>query len=79
MNEEEMVSVKKNDANNYCLILRALGMEHEGDPVKEVEHLIEAEELVRWAYTKLHYVSYSDQDDALMLDRMKLMLSRLAA
>ncbi|HEL4279761.1 TPA: hypothetical protein UN081_000701 [Stenotrophomonas maltophilia] len=36
------VSVKKADANNYCLILRALGMEEEGDPVAEVQALIEA-------------------------------------
>lgn len=36
------VSVKKEDANNYCLILRALGMEEEGDPVAEVMALIEA-------------------------------------
>ncbi|WP_049460336.1 hypothetical protein [Stenotrophomonas maltophilia] len=36
------VSVKKEDANNYCLILRALGMEEEGDPVAEVQALIEA-------------------------------------
>lgn len=36
------VSVKKDDANNYCLILRALGMEEEGDPVAEVKALIEA-------------------------------------
>lgn len=36
------VSVKKEDANNYCLILRALGMEEEGDPVAEVKALIEA-------------------------------------
>ncbi len=35
------VSVKKEDANNYCLILRALGMEEEGDPVAEVQALIE--------------------------------------
>ncbi|WP_414613224.1 hypothetical protein [Stenotrophomonas pavanii] len=36
------VSVKKEDANNCCLILRALGMEEEGDPVAEVQTLIEA-------------------------------------
>lgn len=36
------VSVKKEDANNYCLILRALGMEEEGDPVAEVRALIDA-------------------------------------
>ncbi len=36
------VSVKKEDANNYCLILRALGMEEEGDPVAEVQALVEA-------------------------------------
>lgn len=75
---DELVAVKKSDANNYCLILRALGMEDEGDPVEKVECLIEAEDLVRWAYSKLNYMSYSNQDDALMLDRMKLMLSHSA-
>lgn len=50
------VSVKKEDANNYCLILRALGMEEEGDPVAEVKALIDARdrqpvgELVAVAY-----------------------------
>jgi len=32
--------VKKHDANNYCLILRELGMEDEGDPVEEVRRLV---------------------------------------
>ena len=77
--QQELVDVKKIVANNYCLILRALGMEEDGNPVEEVERLIEAEEILRWAYSKLHYVSYSNQDDALMLDRMKLMLSHSAA
>ena len=31
-------------------------------------------DMVRWAYSKLHHVSYSKQEDALMLDRMKLLL-----
>jgi hypothetical protein len=30
--------------------------------------------LVRWAYTKLHHVNFTKQDDALMLDEMKLLL-----
>ncbi len=34
-----MVSVTKEDANNYCRILAALGMEEEGDPVAEVQNL----------------------------------------
>jgi hypothetical protein len=34
-----MVLVNKQDANAYCLILRALGMEDEGDAVAEVERL----------------------------------------
>ena len=37
-----MVSVVAEDANNYCRILTALGMEEEGDPVAEVEKLIAA-------------------------------------
>ncbi len=36
----DTVSVCKTDANNYCRILTALGMEEEGDPVAEVERLI---------------------------------------
>lgn len=35
----DMVSVKQVDANNYCQILAALGMEEEGDPVAEVQNL----------------------------------------
>jgi len=35
----EMIEVTKHDANNYCLVLRALGMEDEGDPVAEIERL----------------------------------------
>lgn len=31
-------------------------------------------EMVRWAYSKLHRQNYAQQDDALMLDRMKLLL-----
>ena len=31
-------------------------------------------DMVRWAYSKLHHASYSKQEDAMMLDRMKLML-----
>lgn len=30
--------------------------------------------MVRWAYGKLHRQTYSKQEDALMLDRMKLLL-----
>ncbi|MEQ6474166.1 hypothetical protein [Comamonas sp. wu1-DMT] len=36
----DMVSVNKEDANNYCRILAALGMEEEGDPVAEVQRLL---------------------------------------
>ena len=31
-------------------------------------------DMVRWAYSKLHHATYSKQEDALMLDRMKLRL-----
>lgn len=30
--------------------------------------------MIRWAYSKLHQHAYSKMDDALMLDRMKLLL-----
>ncbi|MDH1472916.1 hypothetical protein N5F13_00275 [Comamonas thiooxydans] len=36
----DMVSVKQVDANNYCRILAALGMEEEGDPVAKVQNLL---------------------------------------
>lgn len=36
------VQVTAQDANNYCLILTALEMEEEGDPVAEVKRLVEA-------------------------------------
>ncbi|MGF6492810.1 hypothetical protein ABIE56_000967 [Luteibacter sp. 621] len=39
----EMVEVTKEDGNNYCLILSALGMEEEGDPVAEVRRLVDLE------------------------------------
>lgn len=39
---EGMVAVTQHDANNYCLILTALGMEEEGDPVAEVKRLLSA-------------------------------------
>lgn len=39
---EPMIEVTKQDANNYCLILRELGMEEEGDPVAEVRRLAAA-------------------------------------
>lgn len=39
----DMVSVKKEDANNYCRILAALGMQEEGDPVAKVLNLLGAE------------------------------------
>lgn len=34
----------------------------------------EDRELLRWAYSKLHFVGFSKQEDALMQDRLKLLL-----
>jgi hypothetical protein len=34
-----MVEVTQEDANNYCRVLAALGLEEEGDPVAEIERL----------------------------------------
>jgi hypothetical protein len=34
-----MVEVTQEDANNYCRVLTALGMEEEGDPADEIERL----------------------------------------
>lgn len=36
---KDVVPVCREDANNYCRILRVLGVEEEGDPVAEVKHL----------------------------------------
>lgn len=41
---EGLVSVTKEDANNYCQILTLLGMEEEGSPVEEVKRLISLHE-----------------------------------
>lgn len=46
-----MVEVTQRDANNYCRVLTALGMEEEGDPVAEIERLrAENSALKREAY-----------------------------
>ena len=39
----EMIEVAKHDANNYCRVLQALGMEEEGDPVAEINRLVAIE------------------------------------
>lgn len=44
-----------------------------GECAAEIHRL---QELVRWAYSKLHYRTFSSMDDALMLDEMKLMLEQ---
>ncbi len=38
----KMVEVTAADANKYCRVLSALGMEEEGDPVQEIESLKDA-------------------------------------
>ncbi len=38
-----------------------------------IERDIEKMELLAWAYRKLHYRSFDSMDDALMLDRIKLL------
>lgn len=55
---------------------------HSKNPEDEVaDNMLKAEaymrdmhDAIRWAYGKLHHAHYSRQDDALMLDRMKLLL-----
>ena len=42
-----------------------------GECAAEIERL---QELVRWAYSKLHGRTFSSIDDALKLDEMKLLL-----
>lgn len=47
----------------------------DGDPHGECASEIERlSELVRWAYTKLHSRTFSDLNDCLKLDEMKLFL-----
>lgn len=41
METPTMVEVTQEDANNYCRVLTALGMEEEGDPVAAIERLRE--------------------------------------
>jgi hypothetical protein len=36
----KIVEVTQEDANNYCRVLTALGMEEEGDPVAKIECLM---------------------------------------
>lgn len=52
----------------------------DGDPhgecAAEIHHLTD---LVRWAYSKLHHVSFTKLDDALKLDEMKLLLEHNAS
>lgn len=51
-----MVEVTREDANNYSLVLKALGMEEEGDPVAAIEMLWswEAESSARVALLEQH-------------------------
>jgi len=42
--------------------------------LKAEAYLRDMHEAIRWAYSKLHHANYGKQDDALMLDRMKLLL-----
>ena len=53
---KKMVEVTHEDANNYCLVLKALGMEEEGDPVAAIEMLRswEAESSARAALLEQH-------------------------
>ncbi len=40
----DLIQVTREDGNNYCRILRVLGMEEEGDPVAEVRRLVAREQ-----------------------------------
>ena len=47
----------------------------DGDPHGECAHEIRRlQEIVRWAYSKLHNQHFRSVDDALKLDEMKLLL-----
>jgi len=60
---DEMVSVTKTDANNYCRILSLLGMEEEGDPVAWVESTLSYVH-DRNAHADLSTVASRDREDA---------------
>lgn len=51
-----MVEVTQEDANNYCEVLRALGMEEEGDPVAEVKRMDAELDIVHEALTELYNI-----------------------
>jgi hypothetical protein len=65
---------------DYSKVLKLIGKDvlMQGcDIAEQAARAAEVEDLrdmVRWAYGKLHHVNYSNQEDALMLDRMKLLL-----
>ncbi len=48
-----MVEVTKEDANNYCRVLTALGLEEGGDPVAEIERLRDRVTVLNLALTAL--------------------------
>lgn len=49
----------------------------DGDPHGEcAAEIHRLTELVRWAYSKLAYLSFSEMDDCLKMDEMKLLLER---
>jgi len=49
----------------------------DGDPHGEcAAEIHRLTELVRWAYSKLAYRSFSEMDDCLKMDEMKLLLER---
>lgn len=52
----------------------AQGMTEAGQLEQACHEATFARELLTWAYTKLHYRSFSDLEDALQLDRIKLYL-----
>lgn len=62
------------EPGNYDLVLRdAESLNHAYAEGRQDEYM-ENGELLRWAYSKLHHVNFTKQDDALMLDRFKLLL-----
>jgi hypothetical protein len=47
----------------------------DGDPHGEcAAEIARLTELVRWSYSKLHRMNFTNMDDALKLDEMKLLL-----
>ena len=69
--QEDMISRLENEAD----LCRNDGASDIAGLLDEAAGCVgDLQDMVRWAYSKLHHMNYSKPEDALMLDRMKLLL-----